>query len=93
MILYEQTEKIRNDNSKSDSERDSIECWRNGEVFDGTIGSITSKGTQRCTVLSDTRTSSRRRRQYREIKGMRKYWKEANHCFSTAMLFKMQDWY
>ena len=25
-------------------------------------------------------------------KELRKYWKEANHCFSTAMLFKLQDW-
>ena len=50
--------KDQNHNPKSDSERDSIECWRNGEVFDGSIGSNTSKGTQRRTVLLDTRTRS-----------------------------------
>ena len=26
-------------------------------------------------------------------KELRKYYKEANHCFSTAMLFNLQDWY
>ena len=43
--------------------------------------------------LLDTRTSSRRRLQYQEGQELRKYWKYANHCYSTAMLLKLQDWY
>ena len=39
----------------------------------------------------DTRTSSRRRLQYQEGEELRKCWKEANRCFSTAMLFKLQE--
>ena len=39
-----------------------------------------------------TRTSSRRRLQFQEGTELRKYWRDANHCFSTAILFKLQDW-
>ena len=67
--------------------------WRNGEFFEGSIGSKTSKGPPRCTVFLDARTSSRRRLQYQEGEKLRKCWNEANLCFSTAMLFKLQDWY
>ena len=70
-----------------------LNCWRNGELSDGSIGSNTSKGKQRCTILLDTRTSSRRRLQYQEGKELRRYWKGANHCFSTTKLFKLREWY
>ena len=30
-----------------DSEQDSIECWSNGDFFDGSIGSGTAEGTQK----------------------------------------------
>ena len=63
------------------------------KIIDESTGSNTSKGTQRCTVLLDTRTNSRRRLQYQERTELRKYWKEANQCFSIAMLFILQDWY
>ena len=45
-------------------------------------------------IPEPVRTSSilLRRHQYQERKELRKYWKEANHCFRTAMLFELQDW-
>ena len=55
------------------------------------IGSHTSKRTRRCTEFLDTRTSSIQRLQYQERTEWRKYWKDANHCFSTIMLFNWQD--
>ena len=84
---------IGNHTSKSEASIQKVtafECRRNGEYFDESIGSRTSKGTQRCKILLDTRTSSRRRLQYQEGEELRKCWNEANHCFSTAMLFKLQ---
>ena len=52
------------------SERDSVECWRNGELYDGSIGSRTSKETQRCTknkIKVETKTSESRRRRIAQM--------------------------
>ena len=40
----------------------------------------------------NTRTSSRRTLQYHEGEELRTCCNKANRCFSTAMLFKLQDW-
>ena len=84
---------IRNHHPKSEVLIQSETALNAGErgSFDGSIGSNTSKRTQRCTIFLDTRTSSRQRLQYQEGTELRKYWKDANHCFSTIMMFKWQD--
>ena len=57
---------IRNHHPKSEVLIQSETALNAGErgSFDGSIGSNTSKRTQRCTVFLDTRTSSRHRLQY-----------------------------
>ena len=78
---------IRNHHPKSEVLIHSETALNAGErgSFDGSIGSNTSKRTQRCTVFLDTRTSSRQRLQCQEGTELRKYWKDANHCFSTII--------
>ena len=87
---------IGNHTSKSEASIQSGTALNAGETensLDGSIGSRTAKGTQRYARLLDTRTSSRWRPQYQGREELRKCWKEANRCLSTAMLFKLQHWY
>ena len=90
---------IGNHTSKSEASIQSetaLNAGETGEFFDGSIGSKTSKGTQRCMILLDTRTSSRRRLQYQEGKELRKYWKNpiiasVLHCCSNCKIGSLQD--
>ena len=50
---------------------------------------LTAKETQGYATLMDTRTSSRRGLWYQKGTELRKIWQDSNHCFSTAMLFKL----
>ena len=79
---------IGNHNSESEVLIQSETALNAGETENHSMDQLEAihQREQRCTVLLDTRTSSRRRLQCRDGEYLRKCWKEANHCFSAAML-------
>ena len=86
---------LENHTSKSEASMQKVTALKVGET-----NSLTDRleaGHQRerkdVRYFWATRTSSRRRLQYQEEEEIRKCWNEANLCFSTAVLFKLQDWY
>ena len=87
---------IGNDTSKSEASIQSETALNAGETDNSSTDQLEARHQKEhkdVRYFWDTRTSSRRRLQYQEGKELRKYWKDANHRFSAAMLFKLQDWY
>ena len=88
---------IRNHHSKSEVLIQSETALNAGErgSFDGSIGSNTSKRTQRCTVLLDTRTSSRqvtvsRRKRFAQILEGCQSLLSVLQCFSNCKMGILQ---
>ena len=66
-----------------DSEQDSIECWRNGEFGDGSIGSREFLGTGNVSIKKEKKRAN--------VATIRKT--KSIVAFCTTILFKSQDWY